>query len=189
MVSNMNKYKKDNNNLINFINKLLICTIVFLSLAIISKSNNDYKEKIKNYLYKTNINFSYFKKLYNKYLGGIPVLKEKNKSIEVFDEKIKYKSISSYEEGAKLEVGKKYLVPNLEKGIVVFIGETEKYNNAVTIENEEGIDTTYGNICNTQLKLYDNIENSKYIGESCDNYIYINFKKGTTSLDYKKYIT
>ena len=72
----MNKYNKSSNSFINFINKLLICTIIFLSLAIISKSNINYKEKIYNYLYKTNINFSYFKNLYNKYLGGVSILKE-----------------------------------------------------------------------------------------------------------------
>ena len=184
----MNKYNKSSNSFINFINKLLICTIIFLSLAIISKSNINYKEKIYNYLYKTNINFSYFKNLYNKYLGGVSILKENNKSVAVFKEKINYKNITSYEEGAKLEVNEKYLVPNLEKGIVVFIGNKDKYNNTIIIENEDGIDTWYGNICNTTLKLYDNIETSKYIGESCNNYIYLIFKKGNKVLDYKNYI-
>ena len=184
----MNKYNKSSNSFINFINKLLICTIIFLSLAIISKSNINYKEKIYNYLYKTNINFSYFKNLYNKYLGGVSILKENNKTAAVFKEKINYKNITSYEEGVKLEVNEKYLVPNLEKGIVVFIGNKDKYNNTIVIENEDGIDTWYGNICNTTLKLYDNIETSQYIGESCNNYIYLIFKKGETTLDYNKYI-
>ena len=89
---------------------------------------------------------------------------------------------------SKLEVNEKYLVPNLEKGIVVFIGNKDKYNNTIVIENEDGIDTWYGNICNTTLKLYDNIETSQYIGESCNNYIYLIFKKGETTLDYNKYI-
>ena len=186
----MQKKKNNNKSSINFINKLLICTIIFLTLGIISKSNINYKEKIKEELYKNNINFSYFKKIYNKYLGEISIIKErKNNTEQVFNEKLNYSKITNYEEGIKLETTEKYLVPNIEKGIVTFIGKKEKYKNTIIIKNNEGIDIWYGNICNTNLKLYDNIEKNHIIGESCDNYIYIVFKKGNKTIDYKKYIT
>ena len=110
--------KKNNSNkiIISFINKILFCTILFLVAAIISKTNPTYKEKIKNYLYNQNFNFSTIRNIYNKYLGGISPIK---KDETVFNEKIKYNNISSYKDGAKLEVEKNYLVPNQEKGIVV----------------------------------------------------------------------
>ena len=79
-------------------------------------------------------------------------------------------------------------MPNLEKGIVVYIGEKDKYQTVVMVENEEGIDTWYGNICNSSLKLYDNIDTTNYIGESCNNYIYLVFTKENTFLDYKQYL-
>ena len=182
------KRKNSSNNFIKFINKLLLCTIIFLTAAIISKSNPTYKEKIKNYLYNNNFNFSYIRNIYNKYLGGVSTIKESNTK-EVFNEKINYTSITKYEEGAKLEVSNNYLVPNQEKGIVVFIGKKEKYNNVIIVENDNGIDTLYGNICNSNLKLYDNIDKNDYIGESCNNYIYIAYTKGDQVLDYKNYLS
>ena len=183
MVKNMKK-KQNNKSIINFFNKLLLCTIFFLIAGIVSKSNYNYKEMIKTYLYNNNINFS----IYNKYLGGITSIKEKE-NMQVFNEKINYTNISSYEEGAKLEVSNNYLVPNQEKGIVIYIGKKDQYNNTVVIENEQGIDILYGNICNSNLKLYDNIEKNDLIGESCNNYIYVVYKKGDTILDYKNYLS
>ncbi len=174
--------------MIKFINKLLLCTVLFLLLAIISKSNINYKEKITNYLYNKNINFSEVRSFYNKFLGGIFSIKDKT-TTQVFNEKIKYTNISNYQEGAKLEVEKNYLIPNQEKGIVVFIGNKENYNNSLIIENENGIDTLYGNICNSNIKLYDTIDKNTYLGESCDNYIYIVYKKGDKILNYKDYLS
>ncbi len=180
--------KKNNSNkiIISFINKILFCTILFLVAAIISKTNPTYKEKIKNYLYNQNFNFSTIRNIYNKYLGGISPIK---KDETVFNEKIKYNNISSYKDGAKLEVEKNYLVPNQEKGIVVFIGNKDNYNNSIIVENDNGIDILYGNICNTNLKLYDTIEKNTYLGESCDNYIYITYTTGDKVLDYKNYLS
>ena len=189
MVNNMKNNNHKRSSLRSFINKFLLCTIIFLSIAIISKSNINYKEKIYNYIYKTNINFSTFKKIYNKYLGGVSSLKESNtKELSVFDEKLKYKSVYPYEQGAKLEVDEKYLVPSIDKGIVTHIGKKDKYNNVIIIENEQGISTWYGNICNTNLKLYDNVSKNNNIGESCNNYIYIVFTKDKKYLDYKNYL-
>lgn len=182
------KKKQKNYSIINFLNKLLLCTIIFLVAAIITKKNPEYKKEIKEYLYQNNINFAYIRNIYDKYLGGITSLKEA-KLKEVFNEKLTYKSIAPYEEGAKLEVEKNYLVPTEEKGIVVFIGNKDKYKSTVIIENEEGIDTLYGNICNIKVKMYDNIEKNTYIGETCDNYLYIKYSKGEENIDYKKYLS
>lgn len=183
----MNKKK---NQLYKFFIKTFICIIIFLSLAIACKKNKEYQEKIYNYLYQSTIDFSQFKKIYNKYLGGVLTInQEKNKDTSyVFNENIKYTNITNYESGAKLFVSNNYLVPNLKKGIVTYIGEKEKYASVIIIQDEDGIDTWYGNICNTSLKVYDNIEKSDYIGESCSNYIYLVFFKNNQFLDYKNYI-
>ena len=186
MVNNMKK--RTNNKGISLINKLLICTIFFLVIAIISKNNTDYKEKIKNYLYNNNFNFSKIRNIYNEYLGGITIIKE-DKIKQVFEEKIDYNKKDNYEDGVKLEVKNNYLIPNQEKGIVVFIGNKDKYNNSIIIENDNGIDILYGNICNPKVKLYDTINKSAYIGESCNNYIYLVYYKGNEILDYNNYLS
>lgn len=187
MVKIMNK---KNNFLYKFFIKTFICLIIFLSLAIVCKKNNEYKEKIYNYIYQSNLDFSMFKKIYNKYLGG--VLTKTKEEIQndnyVFNESIKYDSFTKYESGVKLSVSNNYLVPNLKKGIVTYIGKKEKYDNVVIIQDEDGVDNWYGNICNTALKVYDNIEKNDYIGESCSDYIYLVFFKDNEFLDYNDYI-
>lgn len=182
-----------NNKLLKFITKILLCTIIVLLIAITCKKNKNLKNIIYNYIFVESINFSKFKNIYNKYLGGIFFIEptdNKSQEMSIFNNKIKYTNIENYYKGAKLQVDRNYLVPNMYDGIVVYIGKKENYNNVIIIQNNKtGINTWYGNICNTPLKLYDNITNKDYIGESCNDYIYLVYTKNNTFLDYKKYIT
>ncbi len=176
--------------IVNFIFKTLICTIIFLSLAIISKKNITYKEKIKYELYENNLSFTKFKDLYNKYLGGVIPLENivKKNTETVFNEKITYTNPTPYLNGVALEVKESYLVPNQEEGIVVYVGEKEGYGNSIVIEGLNNIDTWYGNICNTTIKLYDYIQKGSYIGEACNNKLYLVYSKNKKFLPYKDYL-
>lgn len=167
--------------------KSLLCIAIFLGLAIVGKSNYKYRTKIHYYLYEDKINFSLYKKIYNKYLGGVFYWRD-DFSNSVFNEKIKYSKASSYEDGVVLFVENKYLVPSISEGIVVYLGEKDKYGSVVMIEDNDGVATWYGNICNSSLKLYDNISQGAYVGESCDDKIYLVFSKNNSFLDYKKYL-
>lgn len=170
--------------------KTLICINLFLILGIISKTNIQYKEIINNKLYKDNMSFTKFEKVYNKYLGEIFPLDTINKTntVSVFDEKLKYTSISPYMDGAKLETNINYLIPNLENGIIIYIGEKENYGNVIILETEENINIWYGNVCNSNLKLYDHLNKGDIIGETCTNELYLVYKKDNNILDYNKYI-
>ena len=159
-------------------------------LAIICKKDPYYKELIQNKFYHDHLSFSYFREFYDKYLGGIFAL---DKVIHtqvnyVFNEKLDYSNVTSYEDGALLSVAKNYLVPSLENGIVVYIGEKSKYNNVVMIENNNGIDIWYGNLCNVTVKLYDHVESGTYLGEACGDFIYLVYTKGNEFLDYHDYL-
>ena len=169
-----------------FLTKNLLCIILFLTIAIISKQNTIFKEKVEYELYQNHLSFSSFKKIYNKYLGGIVPLENitNQKENAVFSEKITYNNITPYLNGASLEVENNYLVPSQENGTIVFIGEKEGYNNVVIIENNN-IDTWYGNLCNISVKLYDNIEKGSYFAETCDNHLYIAYTKDNNFIDYK----
>ena len=170
--------------------KVLICIITFLTLGILAKKDNNYKEYIKNKLYNESISFSYLEKTYNKYLGSIFPIEENitNNTIPVSNTQLTYTSIENYENGAKLEVGNNYLVQSQIDGIIVYIGEKEKYNSVIIIEDESGINHWYGNICNYSYKLYDHVKKGDILGESADNYIYLVYTKDNTFLDYKDYI-
>ena len=182
--NNTNKISKKGKNL--FI-KIFIVLILFLSIGIICKSNEELKDKVYNYVYKENISFTKIKKFYNKYLGGILPLKKEANVEKVFNEKLKYNDSSKYYDGVKLAVGDNYLVPSLEEGMVVFIGDKENYGNTVIIEDLNGVYMWYGNIDSTSLKLYDYVEKGTFVGE-VNNDLYMVFSQNDDFLNYEEYI-
>lgn len=173
-----------------FLTKTLICIIIFLILAILSKQSNNYKKIIKYELYENQLSFSKLRNIYNHYLGGFIPLENitPKKDKLVFNEKINYKSIASFHEGAILKVSNHYLVPTQESGVITYIGEKEKYGNVIIIDGQNEIETWYGNICNQSVKLYDYIEKGDYIGETCDENLYIAYSKENKFLNYKDYL-
>jgi stage IV sporulation protein FA len=170
------------------ISKLLIMVIMLLLVLIVSKSNSSFKEKVNYYLYQDNLSFMTIKNFYNKYLGGTYFLDNKNNSTYmVFNSKLSYQELEDYKDGVKLLVGDNYLVPSLEEGIVIFVGEKDDYGNTIIIQGIDGIDIWYSNIQNTSVGLYDYVEKGTYLAEAKDNYIYIIYSKGNKLLDYNEY--
>lgn len=186
-IINRSKSKPKKNYLKNLLIRIMIAIILFLSLAIVYKSNNNFKSYIDKYIYSDSISFTKIKKFYNKYLGGIlPKIKEENTSL-VFNEKINYTSSEKYYDGVALKVDSSYLVPAIEEGMVVFIGYKEHYGNTIIIESLEGVYYWYGNMSNISLKLYDYIEKGSFLGETSDN-LYLVFSKDDKYLNYEEYI-
>ena len=193
---NINEYRKSRNNKSNklvlkkrvrsLINRVLISAIVFLIGLITIKAHPNFAKKINKHLYEESINFSGFKKVYNKIFGKY--LGEKEEVKEVFTEKLSYKKESVYKDGVKLEVSDGYLIPAIEGGIVVYIGEKEGYGNTVIVEQIDGISTWYSNVDPKNIKLYDYIKKGDLIGEAKNKKLYLLFEKKGKFLDYKKYI-
>lgn len=185
-----NKINPDNKIKSYFINlaiRTLIVITILITLAIIYKNENILKDKISNYFFEENISFTKINKLYDKYLGGLLPIKNENNTVEVFNEKLNYSSSSIYYDGIKLLVTENYLVPSLDEGMVVFIGDKENYGKTIIIENLDGIDFWYGNITNSSLKLYDYVEKGSLVGE-VNNDLYMVFSKNGQYLDYEEYI-
>ena len=183
----INKSKPKRNYFKGLLTRLLLAVILFLTLAIIYKSNKNFKNYLDKHLFNNNISFTKIKKVYNKYLGGVlPKLKEDN-TILVSSEKIAYKDIENYYDGIDLKVEAYYLVPSLEEGMVVFIGDKEHYGNTIIVEDLNGIHYWYGNITNSSLKLYDYIEKAATIGE-VSNDLYLVFSKDDKYLNYEEYL-
>lgn len=171
-----------------YIIKILLCLIFFLGLGIFCKMDSNYKKIIKYSLYEDNISFSNFENIYNKYLGGVFPLEGMggNSTQAVFNEELVVSSSIPYYDGAMLEVGYNYLVPSLKDGVIVFVGEKERYGNVVIIESNEGVKIWYGNVCNVNNVLYDHINKGDIVGESCDNYLYLLYNKDNKFLDYEE---
>lgn len=173
----------------SFINRLLIVTIIFLSCLILIKSNNSFKNILIKYVYEDSFKFTKLKAIYEKYFGKIlSIDKVAPKEEAVFNEKLEYSKANVYNDGAVLTVSDNYMVPTLESGIVVFIGEKEGYGSTVIIEQVDGIDVWYSNIKANNIKIYDYIEKGSLIGEVKGKKLYMVFQKDGAFLDYKKYI-
>lgn len=196
-VRNEIKYKKykivkpKNNNYNRKISKFLITIVLTLTTLIVLKSNTKLRTLFYQNVYETNFSFSSFNKLYKDHFGSpIPFsdILEKTETKTVFNEKLEYKEKSKYLDGVKLTVSKNYLVPTLESGMIVFIGEKEKYGNTVIIKQVDGIDVWYSNINVSSVKLYDYVEKGSFIGEVKDTNLYLVYKKDGKVLNYENYL-
>ena len=169
--------------------RCMVVVIIFLGMAIISRTSSKYKDIIIKNVYEDNISFVKIKKLYDKYLGGInPLEKVGIEDVMVFNEELAYEDISIYHDGAKLIVNNNYLVPVQSEGMVIFIGEKENYGNVIIIEGVDGIDTWYGNMNKTSVKLYDYVDKGTYLGTTKGDTLYLVYQQEGVFLDYKEFI-
>ena len=76
----------------------------------------------------------------------------------------------------------------LESGIVVFIGKKDEYGDTIIIQQIDGIDVWYGNVTNSNIKIYDYVEKGQLLGEVVDNKLYLVFQKKGEYLNYKEYL-
>ena len=176
-------------NVRNFITRVLITVIIFLIGMILVKSDSSIKNGILKQVYDTNFKFTKIKSVYEKYFGNIlSVDKLAVDEKQVFQERLSYQKANSYLDGVKLKVSENYMVPVLESGIVIFMGEKDGYGNTVVIEQVDGIDVYYSNISTDGIELYDYVEKGKLLGEAQDEKLYLVFQKDGSYLDYKEYI-
>jgi len=172
------------------ITKILLTTILLLTSLILIKSNKDFKKLFYKEVYEKNFSFAEMNNLYQKYLGDIipfqNIFKEETKP--VFNETLKYKEATQYNNGVKLTVDNNYLIPINESGMVVYIGEKEGLGNTVIIQQMNGIDLWYGNVTNLNIKLYDYVEKGSLLGEADGDFIYLVYKKEGNDLDYQEYL-
>ena len=171
------------------LNKLLLSIIVFLIGMILVKQNPKLKTPIQVNLYEKSFKFQKMKLFYEKYFGDIlSVDKVVKETSPVFSEKISYKKVEKYNDGIKLKVSTNYMVPVIESGVVVFIGEKENIGSTIIIEQVNGTETLYGNVKIDNIKLYDYIEKGELLGEVNGENLYLKFQKDGKVLDYKEYI-
>ena len=173
----------------NVINKVLLTVIIFLLGMILIKKYPNIKTPLQTTMFEESFKFQTYKSFYEKYFGNILSVNKITKKTEpVFNEKLNYKKISKYKNGVKLEVDNNYMIPIIESGVVVFIGEKEDLGNTIVVEQTDGIYTIYGNVINNDIKLYDYVEKGKTLGEAKENTLYIIRQKDGKYLEYSENI-
>ena len=88
----------------------------------------------------------------------------------------------------KLTVEDNYLVPVLESGVIIYIGEKDELGNTIIVEQIDGIETIYSNINISDYKLYDYVEKGDLIGNTLSKKLILQFQKNGEYLDYQKII-
>ncbi len=173
----------------NFCSRVLVTIVIFLFGMILVKSDVDIKNELISHIYNQQFQFTKLKEVYQKYFGNIlsidKILVEEQ---PVFQETLSYDKQKKYKDGVALSVSKQYMVPVLESGIVIFMGEKEGYGNTVVIEQIDGVDVYYSNISVSNIKLYDYVEKGELLGEAQNKKLYLVFQKDGEYLDYKDFI-
>ncbi len=190
----VNKYLDKNkdskkNPIYGFFIKTFICLIIFLSVLVFLKHDENGKQIIYKYLYENNISLPSINKWYKKYFGDITPFQNlvKDNAKLVFNEHLAYDNVSVYKNGIKLYVDKNYLVPIIESGIVVFIGNKDDYGKTVIIEQTDGVLVWYGNVDNINVSLYDYVSKGEFLAEASDSF-YMVFQKDGKYIKYEDYL-
>lgn len=188
----LNKNKKNKSSK-SFISKLIfrvfICAIIILLGLIFLKYDKNNKQIVYKYLSNNNINFATINNWYQEHFGDIVPFQNlvKDSTELVFNESLVYKDASIYKNGVKLNVDNNYLVPIIESGIVIFIGNKDDYGQTVIIEQVDGVDTWYGNIDNVNVSLYDYVSKGEFLAEANKSF-YMVFQKEGKYLKYQDYL-
>lgn len=184
--------KNFKSNLLGFINRTLLSGIILLTVLCMIKMNPETKDIIYKNVYSKNISFAPFREWYEKYFGNLfpeEISKKIPKDQMVFQETFVYQKKEDIKDGVRVSVGKGYLVPALESGIIVFMGEKEGYGNTLIIQQMNGVDAWYVGINLTELKLYDYIEKGSLLGESKEKELDLYFQKEGEFVNYQDYIS
>ncbi len=184
----LNNNDKKSSKLLRILNKGLSAILIGLIALIVMEYSPKFKTFMNEEVLGKNLSFGFIGKLYNKYFGE--VLPVDNESVvKVFNEKISYTNIEKYQDGEILEVTKNYLVPALNSGVVVFVGEKDDLGKVIVVEQEDNKTVTYGYILNTSLNLYDYIEKGSFIGEVSDTKLYLSILGDNNYLDLETYLS
>ena len=170
-----------------FIKVLLVGVILIFATLIINKDENKCA-LIFNNIYNKTLSFASIKNIYNKYAGSVIPFEKIVKTKEVFNEKLIYNEITNFNRGVKLSLDKNYLVPILDDGMVIYIGDKDDYNKTVIVENKDGVNMLYGNMDKINVKLYDYVNKNDVLGTVKNNTLYLVFNKGDEYLDYKEFL-
>lgn len=195
-IRNQMKHKKkkvvhnSNPNVFKFVSKLGITIVITLVTLITLKSNAKYKATFYQYVYDSHISFASINATYQKYFGSPFPFQDlwKDTTKPVFDEKLVFTEQHKYKDGVALNVGSKYLVPVLESGMIIFIGDKEGYGKTVIIQQMDGIDVWYSNLENVNVKLYDYVEKGNLLGEVSGDQLYLVYKKNGNVLNYEEHL-
>ena len=185
-------YKSKNNNKNKIISKIItkvLISIIFLLVSIIFiKSGQDNKNLYEKIFLTDSIAFTKVNNFYQKYFGNIvPIPDVSSNTTYVFNEALTYTSINDYLDGKEFNVANDYMIPAIQSGIIVFMGQKEGYGNTIIVQGIDGVDIWYGNTNFDNLNLYDYVKKGSMLTSVKDNTLYLAFMKDNNFISYEEY--
>lgn len=178
--------------LLSFCNRSLLSLVLLLTVLCMIKMNPETKSYVEKNIYGKNFSFAPFLEWYEKNLGNLfpeQIMNKLPKDQMVFEESFVYQKKEEIENGVRVVVGKGYLMPSLESGLVVFKGNKEGYGETLIIQGMNGVDIWYIGLEIADLKLYDYIEKGSLLGESKEKELELYFQKEGEFVSYQEYIS
>ena len=176
---------KDSKIISKTFSKILLGTIFILGSCIYIHLNNENINTYKKIFFEDNLTFAKFNNWYQNVFGKIIPTNTLNTKLVMQEDSLG--KISNYLDGYQISVSKNSPISALESGILVYNDEKEGYGKTIIIQGIDGMDIWYGNVADSNLKLYDYVEEGSIIGNSIDDYYYNVFYKDGNKVEYDKY--
>ena len=166
------------------VSKLLLSIIFLLvSIILINKST-----RVKEfYLDNNSWCFTKFNSLYNKYFGSLVKDYQVPDTSSVFNETLSYSHIEDYLNGSILSVSNNYLVPVIESGIIVYLGDKDSLRNTCIVQGVDGVDIWYSNIDISKLTLMDYVNKGEFLSTTLSDKLYLTLERGNEYIKYEDY--
>ena len=168
----------------SLIMRTLLAIITFLIICIGLKNDNTYYTYYP-WLFASNIDFSYIKSKVNKLVGQVIL---NPKTAYVSSSKLNYQKVEKYGNSYAFLTDSKYVVNNLEAGVVIYIGNKDDLGETVIIAGDDGVNYWYSNLENIVVNLYDYVAKAQIIGNTEDKILYLTFMKDNNYLSYETFI-
>ena len=169
------------------VSKLLL-SIIFLLVSIILINRSDkVKEFYQENIYTNSWSFTKFNSLYNKYFGSLVKDYQVPDTSSVFNETLSYSHIEDYLNGSILSVSNNYMVPVIESGIIVYLGDKDALKNTCIVQGVDGVDIWYSNIDISKLTLMDYVNKGEFLSTTLSDKLYLTLERGNEYIKYEDY--
>lgn len=187
--SNVKDKKKDKNT--KYIGELFTRTLLSVILVLLCAIFVNLSDKnlifFKDHFFNETLAFTKINSLYTEYFGNI-VPESLGNTLPVFETGKKYTNITKEENSYRVDLTSNVL-PFLESGVVVFLGEKEGYGKTMIVQGVDGVDIWYSNLENYNVTLYDYVEKENIVGEFKENKALLTFIENGQNIGYENYLS
>ena len=169
------------------VSKLLLSIIFLLASIILINRSDKVKAFYQENIYTNSWSFTKFNSLYNKYFGSLVKDYQVPDTSSVFNETLSYSHIEDYLNGSILSVSNNYMVPVIESGIIVYLGDKDALKNTCIVQGVDGVDIWYSNIDISKLTLMDYVNKGEFLSTTLSDRLYLTLERGNEYIKYEDY--